>query len=118
MPGPSETMGFTRLEEALISWFRDRCETVIARQLRDAPMNSRNHTGVGLFVHLPYRDQPEGITRPPFDCDVIPGPDIVSRELPSGASSALLITDGVPDALEVFSYGDAFPIELSEFSLD
>lgn len=110
-------MKFSRLEQALLSWICDRCDPIIGEQLRGARPRSRDFTKVGLFVHLDYSDRAGGDTRAPFDCDPIPGPEIVSPQLPNGAGSVLFVSDGVPDVLEVFTYGDEFPDELSEFSL-
>jgi hypothetical protein len=110
-------MEFTRLEQALLSWFRNHCDPLIADQLRDARIKSRNHTGVGLFVHLDYGERAGSVSKALFDCDPEPGPEIVSPQLPGGAGSVLYLSDGVPDVLEVFTYGDEFPSELLDFSL-
>jgi hypothetical protein len=110
-------MEFTRLEQALLSWIRDHCDPNIADQLHDVRFKSRDLTGVGLFVHLDYGHRGDIRSQAPFDCDPILGPEIISPDLPNGAGSVLFVSDGVPDVLEVFTYGDEFPNELSDFSL-
>ena len=110
-------MEFTRLEQALLSWIRDHCDPTVAKYLGEAQLKSRDWTGAGLFVHLDYGDRAGVEPKAPFDCDPICGPEITSPQLPDGAGSVLFVTDGVPDVLEVFAYGDEFPSELLEFSL-
>ena len=51
------------------------------------------------------------------DTDPIPGPDITSSVLPSGAGTVLFVTDGRVETLEIFAYGDEFPEVLTDFEL-
>lgn len=109
---------FTRLENAILSWFVDRNEDPAeVSHLRVARLKSRDHTGVGLFVHLDYPNQVHPVVKAVFDSYPLPGPEISGSALPNDAGSVLFVTDGIPDVLEIFTYGDPFPEELVDFEL-
>lgn len=113
-----EEMDFTRFERALLAWFLDHSsDPAVTGRLPDARLESRVHTGVGLFVHLAYPTSHPSASAVSPDSRPIPGPDFSSPSLPAGGGTVLFITDGVPDVLEVFTYGDEFPAELETFEL-
>ena len=109
---------FTRLEKAILSWFVSQGEdSVVVSQLQSARLKSRDHTGAGLFVYLDYPGRVHPVGDVILDCNPIPGPEISGPELPDGAGSVLYVTDGIPDVLEIFTYGKPFPEELVDFEL-
>lgn len=111
-------MRFSRLEEAILAWFVDRCEDpAVVDHLRAARLKSRDHTGVGLFVHLDCLGEIPPAAEGASDSYPLPGPDISCAKLPHGAGSVLFVTEGIPDVLEIFSYGDSFSDELGDFKL-
>lgn len=114
----ADTLHFTRLEQEILTWFINQCEDpAVVSQLRIARLKSRDHTGAGLFVHLDYPNKVHPVVEAAFDSYPLPGPEISGSALPSGAGSVLFVTDGIPDVLEIFTYGDPFPEELVDFEL-
>jgi hypothetical protein len=108
---------FSSLEQDVVNWFVERLdEPILKRQLQSAILKRRDYTGVGLFLHLETRD-PARLSDSDGDVSPIPGPEISSALLESGAGTVLFVTDGVADCLEIFAYGNSFPETLSEYQL-
>jgi hypothetical protein len=109
---------FTALEQDVLNWFVDCLDDpILKRRLQSAILKKRDYTGVGLFLHLDILD-PSRLPDRDGDVGPIPGPEISSALLESGAGTALFVTDGVADCLEIFAYGNSFPEMLSEYQLN
>lgn len=110
---------FTPLEAAIVAWLVDHCgEPSISERLSRARPMSRDLTAVGSFLHIECGGASEDPAETIFDSTPIPGPDITCAGLSHGAGSVLFVTDGMPDTLEIFTYGgDALPADPGEFEL-
>jgi len=110
-------MAYSNLETDLIAWFKTHTEDVNLRaQLERARAGERTVSPTGEFLRFVV---PEDCTLVQEDDDalVLLGPGIDSPSLPNGAESNILVRDGVLDHLEVYTFGDAFSPDLSDYSL-
>jgi hypothetical protein len=102
-------MRATDLERTILDWIAHRHREVAPRLL-DIEIVSRQHSGAGLYIYL--ADEGPDWDRPPLD-----GPGIDSPQLEQGAGCLLWLSDGEPNCLEVYAFGDTFPASLQVFEL-
>ena len=111
-------MKFTAVEAAVMRWFEANAETPRSREVIHSarPVERRQDRG-GVFVILDVPGSPvSGEQRRESNPD--PGPFIQSPMLPSGADTVLFFTEeGIPDTLEIFTFGDAWPEDLEVFDV-
>ena len=118
LPTPMSSIEFTSLERDIIDWLQLHCDDhQVQRQLPHLILRKRDYTGVGFFVHFSI---PPNVAPPPDsvgDSTPLPGPDIASPELDAGAGTAIFLTEGKLDCLEIFAYGDSFPETIENYTL-
>jgi hypothetical protein len=115
---PMCCMELTPLENDIVGWLLKNCEdSDVQRQLPQIHLRKRDYTGVGFFLHFSL--PPDVIAAPESVGDVtpIPGPEIASSQLDSGAGTVIFLTDGRLDCLEIFAYGNHFPETLTDYTL-
>jgi len=111
-------MKFSKLENDVLSWLYEKEENpVIKSQIAAAKPMMRKHTGVGVWVHVNLPANVQAVPESDGDITSIPGPFINSPNLKYGAESAIYITNGLFDTLEIFSIKDNFPDELEHYEL-
>ena len=111
-------MELTSLENDIVRWLLKNCESSdIQRQLPHVILQKRDYTGVGFFLHFSL--PPDVVAAPDSagDSTPIPGPEIASPQLESGAGTVMFLTDGRIDCLEIFAYGNHFPEKLNDYTL-
>ena len=111
-------MELTTLERDIISWLRHYCDDAdVQCQLPHLELQKREYTGVGYFLH--FTVSPRIATAPESEGDVTPfaGPNIASSKLESGAGTAIFLTNGKIDCIEIFTYGVSFPEHLMDYTL-
>ncbi len=104
----------SKLESEIIDFvIKTTKNTILKEQLRNCIVLSSKYTGVGYYVEFKI---PEEI--PPIDdSSPIEGPFITSDKLKHGAGTNLFITGGYVSTLEIFSYSESFPREITNFTL-
>lgn len=114
-------MEATRFERAVLEWIaRQEDDPALASQLLGVAITERDYTGAGCYIALrPAAGASRtGTSRAPGGpCR---GPAFTSPAVELGGGTLLWLRDGLVEQLEVFSYGDGFPEDLSaisEFSL-
>ena len=90
---------------------------MIKSQIEAAKPIERKHTTTGVWVAVELTGNVETIADSDGDVTPIPGPFISSRDLRHGAESAIYITNGLFDVLEIFSVNENFPEELERYEL-
>ena len=111
-------MELTTLERDIISWLRHYCDDAdVQCQLPHLELQEREYTGVGYFLH--FTVSPRIAPAPESEGDVTPfaGPNIASSKLESGAGTAIFLTNGKIDCIEIFAYGVSFPEHLMNYTL-
>lgn len=108
----------TAVESAVMAWLAEHGGSPTLRDaVRSVRPVRRQHSPAGEFVtfEIPAShadDEPGGEALPQH------GPSIVSPLLPHGADTILFVTEsGLPEVLEIFTYGDAWPEDLDSFQL-
>jgi len=111
-------MNFSKLEKDVLSWLYEKEEDpVIKSQIEAAKPIKRKYTSVGVWVHIDLPGNVEAVPDEYGDITAIPGPRINSSNLKCGAESAIYITNGFLDTLEIFSVKDNFPEKLDHYEL-
>lgn len=111
-------MELTPLENDIVRWLLKNCEdSTVQRQLPHVLLRKRDYTGVGFFLHFTL--PPDVIAAPDSagDATPIPGPEIASSQLDSGAGTVVFLTDGRIDCIEIFAYGNHLPETLVDYTL-
>jgi len=86
-------------------------------QIDNAMVFKREYTGKGMFTHFAVPVSVPTIPDEELPKSPLPGPQISSPELEAGGGSLLWVTGGAIACLEIYAHGDAFPEELTEFTL-
>ncbi len=111
-------MKFLKLEKDILEWIAENNDDpVLKEQITRSKPVDRKLTGMGIFLTVVL---PEGVPKidgSENDVTVIPGPCIRSSGLAKGADSAIYISHGVFDTLEIFSLGGDFPEEIASYEL-
>ena len=114
---PLDGMNFTQLERDLINWFVSYSpHPTLAAQLRAASPRSREYTGAGMNLRLAVPES-AGQPLPAALKSPIRGPQISAPSLPNGGGALLFHAHGVVGLLEVYTYTDPLPEDLSGYSL-
>ncbi len=114
----SHCMELTSLENDIVRWLLMNCEDIhIQRQLPKVLLCKRDYTGVGFFLHFSLPSDAVAVPDSAGDSTPIPGPEIVSPQLDSGAGTVVFLTDGRIDCIEIFAYGNHFPENLTDYTL-
>jgi hypothetical protein len=111
-------MRLTELERAVLSWFAANAGSDRLRvRLRHIAAVERRSGRGGVFLTLRVPDLPlSGEER--REANPHPGPVIRTKSIPGGAEGVLYVTeDEIPEALELFTYGDPWPAEVGDFEL-
>lgn len=111
-------MNLTPLERAILEQssqkIDDKC---FLEQVQSVQVESREHTGAGLFVYFyfPLLDEVPPILGASKS---FPGPDFKSPVLELGAGSIIWCgPDGFLSCIEIFSFSDCYPTEEFEFEI-
>ena len=112
-------MQYSYLEQSLMDWFAEHVDSQRLRaRIREACAVQRTPTREGFFLTLKVPGTSLSI-EDRAEADPIPGPFIHSSGLPGGAEAVLYATeDGIPETLEVFTYGAPWPDAVLGFELE
>ena len=111
-------MNFSKLEKDILGWiYQNEENPIIKSQLAAARPIKRKFTGTGVWIYIELAEKTESVPDSAGDITPIPGPFIKSPNLKYGAESAIYITNGLFDILEIFSIKDNFPEELEHYEL-
>lgn len=111
-------MELTSLENDIVRWLLKNCEdSDIQKQLPHIRLRKRDYTGAGFFLHFTLSTDVMAAPDSAGDSTPIPGPEIASSQLESGAGTVIFLTDGRIDCIEIFAYGNHFPETLADYTL-
>ena len=109
-----DDMEFTPLERDVLAWIgRNSPDAAVRVQLSHVQAVAREFTGVGSFTSLRVSsDMPRTSLR------VSPvSPYFESPQIQYGGGSVLFFEDGLASELELYSHGNTFPENLSDWRL-
>lgn len=103
----------TTLEVKILQWLSLK-DPEIAGQIKASTVTKREYSGAGFFFELSVSKDADPVDK---QIKTLDGPQIKSSRLEFGGGSILFLEDGYIKILELFSYGDSFPEDMSEFEL-
>ena len=111
-------MDFTALEQDILKHIASNSDDFeLTEQLNNVIAKDREVSEAGCFVELGF---PSSFSKDHLKCSTpnpLTGPNIKSKHLKFGGRSLLFIADGYTSVLEIFTDNDAFPKELTDYTL-
>lgn len=90
---------------------------VLEKQLCNATVTNRDHTGVGLYTKRAIDPDTPRLATTNRYIEETPKLHLCHPRLPAGAGGILWLSDGRADTLECYTYEGAWPEDESSFSI-